>query len=83
MTERNASADSAEKRAAGIAASEVVESGMIVGLGTGSTVAYTIKELGRRVQGRRARDSGCRHVVPVRNACNRSRYPPDHPCPAS
>jgi ribose 5-phosphate isomerase A len=50
MIERNASADSAEKRAAGIAASEIVESGMIVGLGTGSTVAYTIKELGRRVR---------------------------------
>jgi ribose 5-phosphate isomerase A len=50
MTERNASTDSAEKRAAGIAASEVVESGMTVGLGTGSTVAYTIRELGRRVR---------------------------------
>jgi ribose 5-phosphate isomerase A len=50
MTERNASADSSEKRAAGIAASQIVESGMIVGLGTGSTVAYTIKELGRRVR---------------------------------
>ena len=50
MNERNASSDSAEKRAAGIAASEVVESGMVVGLGTGSTVAYTIKELGRRVR---------------------------------
>ncbi len=50
MTERNASAESAEKRAAGIAASQIVKSGMIVGLGTGSTVAYTIKELGRRVR---------------------------------
>lgn len=50
MTERNASADSAEKRAAGIAASRVVESGMIIGLGTGSTVAYTIRELGRRIR---------------------------------
>ena len=50
MNERNASSDSAEKRAAGIAASEVVESGMIVGLGTGSTVAYTRQE----DQGRRA-----------------------------
>jgi ribose 5-phosphate isomerase A len=50
MTERNTSTDSEEKRAAGIAASRIVESGMIVGLGTGSTVAYTIKELGRRVR---------------------------------
>ena len=30
----------------------MVESGMVVGLGTGSTVAYTIKELGRRVRKR-------------------------------
>lgn len=50
MTERNISADSPEKRAAGIAASKMVEPGMVVGLGTGSTVAYTIKELGRRVR---------------------------------
>lgn len=50
MTERNTSTDSPEKRAAGIAAAGLVSSGMIVGLGTGSTVAYTIKELGRRVR---------------------------------
>jgi ribose 5-phosphate isomerase A len=50
MTERNISADSPEKRAAGVAASRIVESGMVVGLGTGSTVAYTIKELGRRIR---------------------------------
>ena len=49
MTERNISSDSVEKRAAGIAASLVVESGMVVGLGTGSTVANTITELGRRI----------------------------------
>jgi ribose 5-phosphate isomerase A len=50
MTERNTSTDSPEKRAAGIAAAGLVSSGMVVGLGTGSTVAYTIKELGRRVR---------------------------------
>ncbi|AYK15928.1 MAG: ribose 5-phosphate isomerase A [Methanosarcina flavescens] len=50
MTERNMSTDSPEKRAAGVAASWMVESGMVVGLGTGSTVAYTIKELGRRIR---------------------------------
>ena len=37
------------KRAAGIAACEVVASGMKVGLGTGSTVAFTVIELGRRI----------------------------------
>ncbi|WP_410509438.1 ribose 5-phosphate isomerase A [Methanosarcina hadiensis] len=50
MTDRNISTDSPEKRAAGVAAAGLVSSGMVVGLGTGSTVAYTIKELGRRVK---------------------------------
>ncbi|KKG12623.1 ribose 5-phosphate isomerase A [Methanosarcina sp. 2.H.A.1B.4] len=50
MTERNTSTDSPEKRAAGIAAARLVRPGMVVGLGTGSTVAYTIKELGRLVR---------------------------------
>ena len=38
------------KEEAGIAACTYVESGMKVGLGTGSTVKYTILELGRRVR---------------------------------
>ena len=50
MKERNTSGDSPEKCASGIAASKLVKSGMIVGLGTGSTVTYTIKELGRLVR---------------------------------
>ena len=50
MNERNTSAVSTEKRAAGIAAAGLVKSGMIVGLGTGSTVTYTIIELGRRIR---------------------------------
>jgi len=37
------------KRAAGIAACAYINNGMNVGLGTGSTVKYTILELGRRV----------------------------------
>lgn len=39
-----------EKRLAGEAAAELVESGMIVGLGTGSTAAYAIRRLGERVR---------------------------------
>jgi len=49
MKERNPSGESPEKKAAGIAAAELVTDGMVVGLGTGSTTAYTIAELGRRV----------------------------------
>ena len=37
------------KKAAGIAACDVVKNGMKVGLGTGSTVAYTVIEIGRRI----------------------------------
>lgn len=38
------------KAVAGLRAAQFVESGMIVGLGTGSTVHFTIQELGRRVR---------------------------------
>ncbi len=37
------------KQAAGEKAAQLVKNGMVVGLGTGSTAAYAIKELGRRV----------------------------------
>ena len=37
------------KETAGECAAGLVEDGMVVGLGTGSTTAYAIKELGRRV----------------------------------
>jgi ribose 5-phosphate isomerase A len=48
MKEANANANA--KRAAGEAAAELVKSGMVVGLGTGSTVAWTIRRLGQRVK---------------------------------
>src|SRR5512137_1876434 len=48
MKEANANADA--KRAAGEAAAELVKSNMVVGLGTGSTVAWTIKRLGELVK---------------------------------
>ena len=40
-----------QKREAGEAAADLVTDGMVVGLGTGSTVRYTIEALGRRVKG--------------------------------
>lgn len=40
----------AMKKAAGVEAARLVENGMIVGLGTGSTVRFLVDELGRRVQ---------------------------------
>jgi len=36
------------KKAAAVAAAALVESGMVVGLGTGSTAAFVVSELGRR-----------------------------------
>jgi ribose 5-phosphate isomerase A len=47
---KDASSNSAAKRATGEAAAELVRNGMVVGLGTGSTVAWTIKRLGERVR---------------------------------
>lgn len=38
------------KKQAGIKAAEYVQSGMVVGLGTGSTAYYFVEELGRRVK---------------------------------
>lgn len=40
----------AEKRMAGVAAADMVKNGMIVGLGTGSTVYYAIQKIGQRVK---------------------------------
>jgi len=47
---KDVSANTDAKRIAGEAAAELVKSGMVVGLGTGSTVAWTIKRLGERVK---------------------------------
>ena len=47
---KDASANQRAKKAAGEAAADLVESGMAVGLGTGSTVAWTIKRLGERTR---------------------------------
>ncbi|WP_410765955.1 ribose-5-phosphate isomerase RpiA [Haloferax sp. DFSO60] len=40
-----------QKRRAALAAAEAVEDGMVVGLGTGSTTAFAIRELGELVAG--------------------------------
>ena len=42
------SAGDIEKRAAGVAGAQLVEDGMVVGLGTGSTVAYLLPALAHR-----------------------------------
>ncbi len=62
-----ASAPDAAKRAAGLAAAALVSGNMRVGLGTGSTAAFAIAELGRRV-----REEGLRLVgVPTSFAAER------------
>ena len=47
---KDVSANADAKRLAGEAAADLVKSGMVVGLGTGSTVAWTIRRLGQRVR---------------------------------
>ncbi|MHC1575788.1 MAG: ribose-5-phosphate isomerase RpiA [Methanosarcinaceae archaeon] len=49
MGDRNVQGPNPGKEAAGVAAADLILDGMIVGLGTGSTTAYTIAELGMRV----------------------------------
>jgi ribose 5-phosphate isomerase A len=46
------------KKVAAEAAAKVVESGMVVGLGTGSTAAFFVKALGRRIARERVRITG-------------------------
>ena len=48
MSQFTAEEKEAMKEEAGIAACAFVENGMQIGIGTGSTVKYTILELGRR-----------------------------------
>ena len=40
----------AEKQAVGNAAAELIEPGMVIGLGTGSTAAFLVKALGERIR---------------------------------
>lgn len=47
---KSSSANSELKRAAGIKAADLVENNMMIGIGTGSTVAFFIEELGRRTR---------------------------------
>lgn len=46
------------KQAAAEAAAKLVEDGMVVGLGTGSTAAFFVRELARRIAGERLRIAG-------------------------
>ncbi|MFB3766050.1 MAG: ribose-5-phosphate isomerase RpiA [Methanotrichaceae archaeon] len=45
-----ASANQEDKKAAGESAASLVKNGMVIGLGTGSTVAWTIQKLGLRIR---------------------------------
>ncbi len=48
--EKKAGSPEPAKRAAGFRAAEMIEDGMVVGLGTGSTVNFTIERLAERVR---------------------------------
>lgn len=50
MKERNVSTANSGKESAGIASAGLVEDGMVIGLGTGSTTAHAIYEIGKRVK---------------------------------
>lgn len=59
-----ASVAEGQKQLVGMKVVDAIEDGSVVGLGTGSTVSYTIQELGRRVQ---ARELNARVVVTSRD----------------
>ncbi len=50
MMNKNSEKLDLSKKSAGDAAAEYVKNNMVVGLGTGSTVKYTIKKLGERIR---------------------------------
>ncbi|MDD1742240.1 MAG: ribose-5-phosphate isomerase RpiA [Methanotrichaceae archaeon] len=50
MVMKSASHNQTEKRIAGESAAALVKDGMVIGLGTGSTVAWTINMLGQRIR---------------------------------
>ena len=54
----NSSEQAQWKKAAAEAAANLVEDGMVVGLGTGSTAAYFIARLGERIAGERLKITG-------------------------
>lgn len=58
----------AAKRDAAVRAVDAVQSGMVVGLGTGSTAAFAIEEIGRRVAARALHDIV---GIPTSNASHR------------
>lgn len=47
---KNSESNKELKRLVGVTAAQLIQDGMICGIGTGSTVAFLIEELGRRVQ---------------------------------
>ena len=49
MNDRNQAGNVSEKKAAAVSAVSLVRDGMVVGIGTGSTAAYAVSELGRLV----------------------------------
>ena len=50
MTKSNSTSILTAKKAAGTAAAELVENGMLIGLGTGSTATFFIEALGKKCQ---------------------------------
>lgn len=48
--DRSPDTNSEEKRLAGMSVASLVRDGMVIGLGTGSTIAWAIREIGRMVK---------------------------------
>ncbi len=66
------------KRAAGYRAADMVEEGMVVGLGTGSTVYFALERLSW-TDARRPSDHGYPDIVPDRTTGTGSGHPARYP----
>ncbi|MBN2574548.1 MAG: ribose-5-phosphate isomerase RpiA [Deltaproteobacteria bacterium] len=63
------------KKLAGVQAARLIQDGMLVGIGTGSTIAFLIKELGRRVREEGIRITGVPTSFQSRLSCNQLGIP--------
>lgn len=63
------------KKFAGVQAARLIQDGMLVGIGTGSTIAFLIEELGRRVREEGIRITGVPTSFQSRISCNRLGIP--------
>ena len=72
---KNADSNKELKRLVGLEAARLVKDGMVCGIGTGSTVAFLIEELGRRVREENLKITGVPTSFQSKILCQNNRIP--------